>query len=122
MSTPTQIFKPQLNALSHTVGTEAWKRDHRNAMACRGLESVLRLGSCLFELLNRADEEWRLDYAEGRIEKSLEAEFDRLFSWWLKPCKRIDAQIDVFEQLGYEVEGAEAFRKIFRAAKQNASE
>lgn len=110
------LVERQLTAYREEV--ESWKADHEDAMACCELEDALSVGIALYHVISKADERWRLRLIDGRETYSKDAD-DRIaqaYSWWLKPCDRVEAQIKYFQLNGYEVVGAAEFRALHAEA------
>lgn len=120
------IYRPQVQAYRDTVEAEAegWKKDHRDAMACRNLEQMIRLGVGLYDGLELADEMLRVDAARGKFTYTDEvgSAFDKLFRWWLDPCHLIEAEIAKLESKQYTVELASDFRERCARARSVVAE
>lgn len=102
---------------------ERWKADHRDAMACLGLEQTLALGIAIYDQLIALD----LAIREAMLSREEASAVDLevldllvgLIRRWLEPCQKFDRRVARFEALGFEVEGAEEFRKRWAEAKWN---
>jgi hypothetical protein len=92
---------------------DSFMRDHKRAMACLDLETLLAVGLTLFKVIELAEDRWSSKVRSGEIEfKKEDAESVKaLYSWWRKPGDRILVSIKQFETEGYPVAGADEFRE-----------
>ncbi len=120
------IYRPQVQAYRDSVEAEAegWAKDHDDAIACRNVEQMIRLGVGLYDGLESADEKLRLDAARGKFVYTDEVDraFGKLFRWWLDPCHLVEAEISALEAKSYTVELASAFRERCARARSVLAE
>jgi hypothetical protein len=92
---------------------EGWKADHNSAIDCLNLEAVLGFGLHIYRCIQMADELWSDTVRSGTLPLRRE-DADRLakwYSWWIKPCDALVAEIREFEAQGYKVKDAAPFRE-----------
>jgi len=109
----------QVRCFSRLVEDEPWKRDHLRASACWELERLIELGLGIYRALMKADELLNEEIYDDRVEdpEKVRAALDVLFQCWLKPCDKVAEDIRSFEDDGYPVDGAAAFRKCVAEAR-----
>jgi len=92
--------------------TDAWKRDHKDAMACYAFQDHLQVGIEIFDSITRFDEDWRLRVFRGHVphDASVEDEIRDAYQKWLQPCSRVEKVLRKFERLFGEVKYAAEFR------------
>lgn len=112
-------IQEQVDAYSGSVSDESWKKDHEAAMACFDLEAYISQGIHLFEVILDTDTRWKNLVFFKKVEDRTEVgEAIRLmFLGWTGPCQRVEEWIRRFEALGYKVEGADTFRRLWSHAK-----
>jgi hypothetical protein len=103
----------------YTQQSESWKPEHDEAMACRNLEDVIRLGISIFRGVQRVDQEWSEEVRSGAksFNKDEAKEVADWYEWWYRPCPKVLGDIAGFEQRGYTVDGATEFRECCRATQ-----
>jgi hypothetical protein len=96
--------------------SEAWKDDHDLATACFELEELVATGIDAVDAINRADEWLRSRVASGKAKYDAiqDARIDALYQQWMHGSDRVIALLDQFEKKGFEVRGAEQFRRSYR--------
>jgi len=101
-------------------GVEAWRIDHRRAMACYELEDLLATGSAVYQLFVEVHRNWQDRINEGLTEYSEDDNEIILghFARWLQQCDEPLAEIARLEKAGYSVRGAKTFREQCQDAKK----
>lgn len=93
-----------------------WRKLHNGPLACLDFDLHLRFGLSLYEALNWADEKWHALVRSGKEEYSEKAvrQLRKAYADWHAPCEYLLKALKYFEDLGYKVEQAEAFRTACR--------
>ncbi len=102
-----------------------WKpEDTEEAMACRDLEDLLRVGIYTYEQFDAEDRRYRLEVARGEAKYSREKDdqIEANFAWWLAPCESVEKIIKRIERRGFKVENADKFRRYHRLARTATEE
>ncbi len=105
-----QLLRDQIELYAEQ--SESWKPDHDEAMACRNLEDLIRLGRAVFRGVQNIDEDWSAMIRSGAT-PLLAKDAEEVADWyrrWYAPCAKVLGDIARFEGLGYTVEGADEFR------------
>jgi hypothetical protein len=99
--------------------SEAWKPAHRSAMRCGALERRLALGVFTFQQISQVDEDWRREVFAGRLpfSEQVETAITEAYRVWGTACAAFLQAIDDLEAEGYEVEGADEFRRCCREVR-----
>lgn len=88
-------------------------RDHRAAMDCGDCDAVLHMGVEAFGWIIQADNLYRRELYDGKVEHSpaFENALDLLFVAWLRSCETTSAWILRVCETGYHLDHLEKFRE-----------
>lgn len=109
-----RIFRGQLKLYEvQAEQAESWKNDHDRAMDCLELDGLVGFGLHLYDWLCRTDNILSRSVLEQKMQFSDQAakKLAEWYAWWLEPCDSVLKEIDKFEAEGYQVHGADRFRR-----------
>jgi len=98
---------------------ERWRVDHDAAMHCLDVENAISFGVYLFERISRADEFWQLQVFNGAALQSEEIDKGtaELYQLWAGNSDRYLTELDRLEKQGFEVVGADEFRRCCKEVR-----
>ncbi|MGC1719318.1 MAG: hypothetical protein WA746_10045 [Isosphaeraceae bacterium] len=106
----TQFAKKMLSAY---VDLEPWEEDHDRALACFAIEEAMSFGNLIFRWVSERDAIWHTRVLESKIEynEAEREEWIEIYRNWLGASERLLLTIARLEGQGFEVRGADEFRR-----------
>src|SRR5881392_3903131 len=90
-----------------------WQIDHRRAMQCSDFDDWLAFGLSLLGAIRTMDQQYQERLKDGRCDfkRDTVEGIRSLYEIWCAPCQHLLREIDQFEQEGYQLDNASAFRE-----------
>jgi len=113
------VVRDAIESYQRHAENEPWKIDHDAAMKCYDLEEMLWVGNGIFDAITQFDENYRARCFAGVTEYDTNHPntIKEAYAWWLRPSKKIRADIEKCLQRFGHVENSEGFLSRCREAE-----
>jgi hypothetical protein len=93
--------------------------DHETAIQCLDFEGFLAFGLGLVRFIDKFDLAWKTKVHKGvvKYDKEIDDMIGTLYELWMHPCDRVMKRLKDFEGQGFQVSGADEFRRACQEVK-----